>query len=99
MAGEEAVVIHLIEKKIVRKFKDQCATDARQAMTLDSLGVKNRHIVKRLIKKNLLIGVSNDRYYLDEEAAECYFKKKRIQIFVAFITAIIVAALAIALKK
>jgi len=99
MAGEEAVIIHLIEKKIIRKFKDQCATDARQAMTLDSLGVRNRHIVKRLIKNRILVGVSNDRYYLDEEAAECHFKKKRIQILVAFITAIIIAAIAIALKK
>lgn len=99
MAGEEALIIHIIEKKIVNKFRDQCATDPRQAMTLESAGVKNIRTAKRLVKHKILLPAANDRFYLDEEAAERHFRKKRISIIAAMITAVILALLISYFKK
>jgi hypothetical protein len=103
MAGEEAIVIHMLEKKIVRKFRDQCATDKRQAMTLESAGVKDSglrgRLAKKLVKRGILIPTSNDCFYLDEEAAEHYFRKKRISIIAAMVTAIALALLIAYFKK
>ncbi|MCX6564892.1 MAG: hypothetical protein NTW38_00460 [Candidatus Aminicenantes bacterium] len=99
MAGEEAIIIHMIQKKIIRKFRDQCATDPRQATTLESLGVKNRKIAKCLIRKKVLVGVGDDRFYLDEDAAEQFFKKKRRAAYAVLIIAIIAALIAILITK
>jgi len=60
MAGEAAAIVSAIQKKIIRKFRDQCATDPRQAMTLESLNIRNRIAVKGLIRKNILIEAPND---------------------------------------
>jgi len=99
MAGEEALIVHMIQKKIVRKFQDQCATDPRQAMTLESLGVKKIRMAKSLAKKKILVAVSNDRYYLDEEAAEGYFRKKRFAAIAALVAGIILALVIGFIKK
>ena len=89
MAGEAAAIVSAIQKKIIRKFRDQCATDPRQAMTLESLNIRNRIAVKGLIRKNILIEAPNDRFYLDEEAAEELFKRRRRVFLIAFISAIL----------
>ena len=99
MPGEEAVVVHMLQKKIIRKFRDQCATDPRQAQTLESLGVRNRKIAKGLIKKKVLVGVGDDRFYLDEDAADLFFKKKRRAAYIGLIIAIIAALIVFLLKK
>ena len=99
MPGEEAVVIHMLQKKIIRKFQDQCATDPRQAQTLEVLGVKNRKIAKGLIKKKVLVGVGDNRFYLDEEAAELFFKKKRRAAYIGLIIALIAALIIFLIKK
>ena len=83
MAGEAAAIVSAIQKKIIRKFRDQCATDPRQAMTLESLNIKG------LIRKNILIEAPNDHFYLDEEAAEELFKRRRRVFLIAFISAIL----------
>jgi len=99
MAGEEAIIIHAIQKKIIRKFQDQCATDPRQAISLESLGKRHRSITRGLIRRKILVAVDENRFYLDEDAAEQFFKKKRLSIFLAIIAGIMIAIIAILLKK
>jgi hypothetical protein len=99
MAGEEAIVVHLMQKKILRKFREQCATDPRQAMTLESLNVKKGAIVSGLIKKKVLVCVSNDRYYLDEDAAEGFFSKKKSTAIIAIIIAAAIGLITLLLRK
>ena len=89
MAGEEAAIVFAIQKKIIRKFRDQCATDPRQAMTLESLNIRKRVAVKSLIKKKILVEAPNYRFYLDEEAAEELFKNRRWIFLIVIIFAII----------
>lgn len=89
MAGEEAAIVFAIQKKIIRKFRDQCATDPRQAMTLESLNIRKRVAVKSLIKKKILVEAPDDRFYLDEEAAEELFKNRRWIFLIVIIFAII----------
>jgi hypothetical protein len=90
MAGEEAIVIHVIEKKIVRKFQDQCATDPKQAISLESLGHRHRRIIQHLIRRKILVAADQDRYYLDEEAAELHFARKRRLAFIMLILVLII---------
>jgi len=98
MAGEEAAVVYAIQKKILRKFRDACATDPRQAVPLESLGVKNHTIVKGLIRKKILVATDPDRYYVDEDAAELFFKKKRQLLYISVIVAIVAFVIAYLLK-
>ena len=90
MAGEEAIIVHVIEKKIIRKFQDLCATDPRQAISLDSLGPRHRRIIQRLIRRKILVAADQDRYYLDEEAAEQHFARKRRLAFILLIVVLII---------
>jgi len=99
MAGEEALVVHLIQKKIIRKFQDQCATDPRQAISLESLGKRHRSITKGLIRRKILVAVDENRFYLDEDAAEEFFKKKRRVAYIGLIIAIIAALIAFLVTK
>ena len=84
MAGEEALIIHLIQKKIIRRFRDHCATVPQQAAALETIGVKQSHIFKSLLKKKVILAAEGNRYYLDEEAAEFFFQRKRRMALIAF---------------
>jgi hypothetical protein len=77
MAGETEIIVHLIQKRIVRKFLDEGANHPRQAMTLEAVGVRRSSQIKRLVKGKVLVAVDENRYYLDEDAADQFFQKKR----------------------
>jgi hypothetical protein len=77
MPGEAELIVHIIQKRIVRKFRDEGATHPRQAATLEAVGIRRSSQIKALVKKNVLIAVDENRYYLDEDAADQYFQKKR----------------------
>jgi hypothetical protein len=85
MSGEGAVIIHVLQKKIIRKFRDQCATDPRQAVSLESLRIRKSLAGRRLIQAKVLAEAGEGRYYLDEDAAERFFKKKRRAAVLALI--------------
>jgi len=84
MAGEEAIIAHVVQKRIVRRFLDHCATDPRQAATLETIGVKRSPFFKHMLKKSIFIAVDENRYYLDEDAAERFFQRKRRAFFIMF---------------
>jgi uncharacterized membrane protein len=77
MPGEAELIVHIIQKRIIRKFRDEGATHPRQAATLEAVGVKKSGQIKTLVKKKVLIAADENRYYLDEDAADQYFQKKR----------------------
>jgi|GEM_PF-879263 len=99
MAGEEAIARHAVQKKVIRKFEDQCATDPRQAMTLESLNIKNRSFTKELIKEKVIVEIADGRYYLDRDAVDAYFRKKRRAAFIGIIAALAAALIAYLIKK
>jgi hypothetical protein len=98
MAGEEAIIVHIKQKRIIRKFRDQCATAPRQAATLEALKIRAGGICRCLIKNKVLVSAGDDKYYLDEEAADRYFSRKRRIAFIMLIVAIIVFAVTIFMK-
>jgi hypothetical protein len=77
MAGETEIIVHIIQKRIIRKFRDEGATHPRQAATLETVGVRRTAQIKGLVKKKVLVAVDENRYYLDEDAADQYFQKKK----------------------
>ena len=84
MAGEEAIIAHVVQKRIVRRFRDHCATDPKQAATLETIGVKRSPFFRHMLKKKIFIAVDADRYYLDEDAADRFFQRKRRAFFIMF---------------
>ena len=77
MPGEAELIVHIIQKRIVRKFRDEGATHPRQAATMEAVGIRRSSQIKALVKKKVLIAVDENRYYLDEDEADHYFQKKR----------------------
>jgi transcriptional regulator of aromatic amino acid metabolism len=83
MNGSEHLVILAIQKRLVRKFRESCATVPRQATTLEELGLRRSFLFKRMEKKGIFRIAEGDRYYLDEDATEGHFRRAKIGIFVA----------------
>jgi hypothetical protein len=96
MAGGAAVAV---QKKIIRKFQDQCATDPRQAIPLESLGPRHWLIIQGLIRRKILVAADENRYYLDEDAAEKHFREVRRVAYLSLIVMLIGTLIAIFLKK
>jgi len=93
MAGEEALIIHLLQKKIIRRFRENGATVPQQAAAPETIGVKTNHIFKGLVKRKVIIAAAENRYYLDEDAAELFFQRKRKTMLIGMIVAVVVALL------
>ena len=83
MSGSEHLVILWIQRRLVRKFREACATVPKQATTLQELGIRRSFVFKRMVRKGIFCLVGEDRYYLDEEASERHFRRAKIGIFVA----------------
>jgi uncharacterized membrane-anchored protein len=82
MSGEEQFVILIVQKRLVRRFRDACATLPAQAMTLQELGVRRSFIFKKMVQKGIFHDAGDDRYYLDEEAADRHFHRAKVGILV-----------------
>ena len=81
--------VFVLQKKIIHKFQDQCATTPRQAVSLESLHIRKNAAGRCLLKDKVLVEGGEGRYYLDEEAAGRYFKKKRRSALLALIIVLI----------
>jgi hypothetical protein len=83
MNGSEHLIILWMQKRLVQKFREACATLPNQAMTLQDLGIRRSFIFKRMVRKGIFRLAGEDRYYLDEEASEHHFRRAKTLIFAA----------------
>jgi len=66
-------------RKIIRRFEDADATSPRKARTLEELNLRNGLIIRRLLRKEVIVEASPQRYYLNREHLLNYENSRKIR--------------------
>ena len=80
------VVMH--QNRLMRRFRDAMATTPKSARTLAEIGCRNSWTFRRMAARGVFIETSDGRYYMDEDAAR-WFVKRRWRVMVVFLAAVI----------
>jgi hypothetical protein len=81
------VVIH--QNRLISRFRDAKATDPKAATTLADIGCQNSWIFRRMVARGVFIDTGNARYYMDEDAAKWFVKRRRQVMFIFVAVAIL----------
>lgn len=82
------VVVFILVKfrSIINQFKNTSTTDACSAKSLDELNIRSGAIFNKLQKRGVIVEVTANRYYLNEEKLAKYNEKRRkVAIFTLLI--------------
>lgn len=80
------VVMH--QNRLMRRFRDAKATTPKSARTLAEIGCRNSWIFRRMVAGGVFIETSDGRYYMDEDAAR-WFVKRRWRVALIFLSLVI----------
>lgn len=84
-----AVVI-AIQKKYVRKFSEANAFDVNTAKSLEELGLSDKLIFRRMVRRGLFREAPNNRFYIDRDALQAFEARRlRIMLVVLFVSLLI----------
>ena len=81
-------VILMHQNRLMRRFRDAMATDPKSATTLADIGCRNSWIFRRMVARGVFIETGERQYYMDEDAAQ-WFVKRRRQVMFIFIAVVI----------
>ena len=81
------VVMH--QNRLMRRFQDAKATDPKSARTLAEIGCRNSWIFRRMAARGVFIETEDGRFYIDEDAAR-RFVKRRWRVAFIFLAVVIV---------
>lgn len=84
-----ATVILMQMRRIVRQFRDAGATHAAAAIVPSHHNIRQSFAFTRLVNRGVLVAVSSDRFYLDEEV-EAKVRRQRQRVVFILVTLIIV---------
>ena len=73
-----AAVIAIRRKRLARRFRDAGATNPKRAVTLATLGERPSWIFDKMVRQGVFVLGTGGRYYMDEGAAEVFFRRQRI---------------------
>jgi uncharacterized membrane-anchored protein len=77
------IVVH--QNRLIRQFREAQATTPKSASTLAELGCRDSWIFRRMEARGVFIETSDGRYYMDEESARAFVKRRwqRMLIYLA----------------
>ncbi len=67
-------------RRIFRRFEDADATSPRNARTLEELNLRHGLIIRRLLRKEVIVEASPQRYYLNREHLLNYENSRKIRM-------------------
>ena len=76
------------QNRLMRRFRDAKATDPKSARTLAEIGCRNSWVFRRMAARGVFIETGDGRFYIDEDAAR-WFVKRRWRVMVIFLAAAI----------
>jgi hypothetical protein len=88
LAMSGAVVV-MRQNRLMQRFRDIKATDPKSAITLADIGCRDSWIFRRMVARAVFIDTGKARYYMDEDAAKLFVKRRR-QVMCIFIAVAIV---------
>jgi len=68
------VVLH--QNRLMRRFQDAKATDLKSAKMLAEIGCRNSWIFRRMAARGVFIETDDGRFYMDEDAARRFVKRR-----------------------
>jgi len=80
------VVMH--QNRLMRRFRDARATSPKSARTLAEIGCRNSWTFRRMVARGVFIETDDGRYYMDEDAAH-WFVKRRWRVMLIFLAVLI----------
>jgi hypothetical protein len=89
--------VALRHRATVRKFQAAGAVDAEHARTLDDLGVRQGHLLRRMVLSGVVATAAGQRYYLSAEGLARWRRRRRFAVLVAAGVVLIGALIALAL--
>ena len=84
------VVMH--QNRLMRRFREAKATDPKSATTLADIGCRNSWVFRRMVARGVFIEIGKRRYYMDEDAAQSFVKRRWRVMFIFIAVAILVLA-------
>ncbi len=74
-----AAIVYLIFRQLsyIRKFKKARAINPGNPKLLSQIGVENKGMFLRMVKKDIFIQVKDNRFYMNNEKATEFAKKRR----------------------
>jgi hypothetical protein len=80
------IVVH--QNRLMGKFREAKATTPKSASTLTDIGCRNSWVFRRMVARGVFIETSAGRFYMDEDVAR-WFVKRRWQRMLIFLAAAI----------
>ena len=77
-------VVVMRQNRLMQRFRDIKATDSKSAITLADIGCRDSWIFRRMVARGVFIDTGKARYYMDEDAAR-WFVKRRKRLMLIFI--------------
>ncbi|HNU50225.1 MAG TPA: hypothetical protein PKJ98_04825 [Verrucomicrobiota bacterium] len=75
-----AAVIILRRKKFVRRFKELGATSPERAVPFAEVGMRRSWVFDRMISRGVFVATGDDRFYVNEEAADAFLAAQRRRV-------------------
>ena len=77
------VVVH--QNRLMGQFREAKATAPKSASTLTEIGCRNSWVIPPMVARGVFIETSDGRFYMDEDAARVFVKRRwqRMLIYLA----------------
>jgi uncharacterized membrane-anchored protein len=81
-------VIVMHQNRLMRRFRDAKATESKSSTTLADIGCRDSWIFRRMVARGVFIETGEGRYYMDEDAAR-WFVKRRWRVMLIFLAVVV----------
>ncbi len=81
------VVVH--QNRLIRQFREAKATAPTTASTLTEIGCRNSWVFRRMVARGVFIETSDGRFYMDEDTARWFVKRRWQRMFIFLATVIL----------
>lgn len=70
------------QNRLMRQFRDAKATDTKSATTFADIGCRNSWVFRRMVTRGVFVEAGKGQYFMDEDAARWFIKRRRRVMFV-----------------
>jgi hypothetical protein len=85
-------VVVMRQNRLMQRFRDAKATDPKSAITLADISCRDSWIFRRMVSRGVIIETGIGRYYMDEEAARWFVKRRKRVMWIFIAVSILVFA-------
>jgi len=74
------IMVVIRTQKIINRFKNTRTINPETAKTLSELNIRRGFLFNRLLRRNVFMEITSDRFYLQENNLDEYFKARRMRM-------------------